>query len=294
VSVLQSLGISRVASPPPTLAKESVEAVVAVPLAERIKTLGVAGTLSYVAVELAFWAVALPFAVFGYRAADGVWLSLGDVDDRAKLLGAGAAFISVVRLFVPLRLAAALALAPTVERLLSGGADVAVLKAAVSAAAGSRNGTDRSAEQAEQASASITALVRANPARAPAKADLRGTQWTLLYTDSRGNSSGRLGPWTGVVTQEFAEDGESYANVVRLGGLLELRLEASYEVKSNVLLGVQFESINVSIGGLRVLRKPFDAPNKPRGTWLMLYSDDDTRVLRVPETDNVFVLQRAV
>ena len=82
---------------------------------------GTAGTLSYVLVELAFWALALPFALSWYRVAEGSWLDLGDPLDKARLLGAGTVFINGVRLLVPLRLGAALALAPYVRRRLDAG-----------------------------------------------------------------------------------------------------------------------------------------------------------------------------
>ena len=82
----------------------------------RVKAFGAAGTASYVIVELAFWAAALPAAIAWYRVAEGSWLDLSIPADKAKLLGAGAVFINVVRFFVPFRLAAALALAPAVRR----------------------------------------------------------------------------------------------------------------------------------------------------------------------------------
>lgn len=83
---------------------------------DNVKQYGAAGTVSYVLVELAFWAVALPVAVGWYRVAEGSWLDLGDPGDKARLLGAGTVFINGVRLLVPLRLTAALALAPWVSR----------------------------------------------------------------------------------------------------------------------------------------------------------------------------------
>ena len=90
-----------------------------------VKSFGVAGTLSYVITELAFWAVAFPLAYSWYRVAEGSWLDLSNAADKAKLLGAGTVFINGVRLLVPVRLAAALALAPTVEKALkSAGFDL--------------------------------------------------------------------------------------------------------------------------------------------------------------------------
>ena len=90
-----------------------------------VKSFGVSGTISYVITELAFWAVAFPLAYSWYRVAEGSWLDLSNAADKAKLLGAGTVFINAVRLLVPVRLAAALALAPTVEKALkSAGVDL--------------------------------------------------------------------------------------------------------------------------------------------------------------------------
>ena len=251
---------------------------------ERVKLLGRAGVVSYVAVEVAFWAVAAPLAAYLSSTVDG---------DNAQpiLVGGAVAFLNVVRLFAPLKVGAAVLLAPTVEKLLAGGSaeDVAALKAELAAAAGTRNGTDRSASQREALSALVDRLAAANPTREPARVDLRDSTWELVYTDSTGNSSGKLGPLVGSVTQVF-DGAAGYANVVTLGPL-EVRLEASYTVKDSRALVVQFESIAVCLAGFQLLSKPFPAP-KPRGNWAMLFVDATTRVLRVPETGNVFVLQR--
>jgi hypothetical protein len=52
----------------------------------QVKKFGQAGVVSYVLVELVFWAVALPGAVAWYRVAEGSWLDLNDPIDKAKLL----------------------------------------------------------------------------------------------------------------------------------------------------------------------------------------------------------------
>lgn len=88
-------------------------------LMQKIKSYGVAGTLSYVVTELAFWAIALPGAYFGYHQATGEWLSFET--DRAQLVGIAAGFVTGVRFAVPLRMGAALALVPTMKKLLEGG-----------------------------------------------------------------------------------------------------------------------------------------------------------------------------
>ena len=241
--------------------------------------------MSYVAVEAAFWAVAAPLAAFLSSTVDGD-------NSQPVLVGGAVVFLNVVRLFTPLKVAAAVLLAPTVEKLVavsSSTEDVAALKAELDAAAGTRNGTDRSAAQKEALSALVDRLAAVNPTREPAKIDLRDSSWELIYTDSSGNSSGKLGPLVGKVTQEF-DGAAGYANVVTLGPL-EVRLVASYTVRDTRALVVQFESIGVSVAGIQLLSKPFPVP-KPRGNWAMLFADTDTRVLRVPETGNVFVLRR--
>ena len=85
---------------------------------DRIKTLGFSGTISYVLIELMFWAIAFPVALSWYRYMDGNWLDLSDPVDKAKLLGAGTVFINIVRLLVPFRLGTAIMLAPKVEEWL--------------------------------------------------------------------------------------------------------------------------------------------------------------------------------
>ena len=88
---------------------------------DKVKSFGRAGTIAYIIVELGFWAVAFPVAFGWYRVAEGTWLDLSDPADKARLFGVGAVFVNGVRALVPLRLAAALALAPYVESAVGGG-----------------------------------------------------------------------------------------------------------------------------------------------------------------------------
>ena len=90
---------------------------------DKVKSYGKAGTVSYVLVELAFWAIAFPVAFGWYGVAEGTWLDISDPADKARVFGAGAVFINGVRALVPLRLAAAIALAPAVESAMGGDAD---------------------------------------------------------------------------------------------------------------------------------------------------------------------------
>lgn len=87
-----------------------------------VKKYGVAGTVAYVLTELAFWIVAFPAAAYALYQSTGHWPDiLNDNTDRAAVLGFIFAGANIARAFVPVRLGAALALAPWVdENLLSG------------------------------------------------------------------------------------------------------------------------------------------------------------------------------
>lgn len=81
-----------------------------------IKRYGAAGTLAYVLTELAFWAVAFPVASYALYNTSGHWPDvINDAGDRTTVLGFIFAGANVARLAVPLRLGAALALAPWVD-----------------------------------------------------------------------------------------------------------------------------------------------------------------------------------
>jgi hypothetical protein len=96
-----------------------------------VKKYGVAGTVAYVLTELAFWAVAFPVASTALYQTSGHWPDvINDTTDRATVLGFIFAGANVARLLVPLRLGAALALAPWVdENILNRGASGADTKA---------------------------------------------------------------------------------------------------------------------------------------------------------------------
>ena len=83
---------------------------------EDVKKYGVSGTVAYVLTELAFWAVAFPVASNALYQSTGHWPDvINDSTDRATVLGAIFAGANIARLLVPVRLGAALALAPWVD-----------------------------------------------------------------------------------------------------------------------------------------------------------------------------------
>ena len=88
-----------------------------------VKKFGAAGTVAYILTELAFWAVAFPVASTALYQTSGHWPDvINDTTDRTTVLGFIFAGANVARLLVPLRLGAALALAPWVdENILNRG-----------------------------------------------------------------------------------------------------------------------------------------------------------------------------
>lgn len=88
-----------------------------------VKKYGVSGTVAYVLTELAFWIVAFPVAATALYQSTGHWPDvINETADRAAVLAFVFAGANVARAFVPLRLGAALALAPWVDENLLGGA----------------------------------------------------------------------------------------------------------------------------------------------------------------------------
>jgi hypothetical protein len=87
-----------------------------------VKKYGVAGTLAYVLTELAFWIVAFPVAATALYQSTGHWPDVvSDAGDRGAVLAFIFAGTNIAQLLVPLRLGAALALAPWVDKTLLSG-----------------------------------------------------------------------------------------------------------------------------------------------------------------------------
>jgi len=84
------------------------------------------------------------------------------------------------------------------------------------ASQGDKNGLDLSAEAKKGVEGLIAELEAINPTPNPARVDLGGTKWELVYSSTAGASGGKLGPFIGQVTQVFpAGEGEIYFNIVR-------------------------------------------------------------------------------
>lgn len=189
----------------------------------------------------------------------------------------------------------------TAEEITS--AKLSLLVDDLRAASGDANGVDLTDEDRSEVD-SILAVIESlcpsnNRAKAHVDGTLAGTSWDLIYTDSVGNSSGKIGPFVGKVRQVFKPSGDpnggpgTYTNVVELfGGRLAIELDAVAETTGDTsdALKVTFVDTSVWVLGAEVFRKPF--PEGRSGTWVMKHVSDELRVLRTNQ-GNVFALGRS-
>lgn len=85
-----------------------------------VKKYGAAGTVAYVLTELAFWAVAFPFAAWSLYSATGHWPDvIASNEDRIAVVGFVFTGANIARLAVPLRLGAAIAFVPWVDEKIT-------------------------------------------------------------------------------------------------------------------------------------------------------------------------------
>ena len=221
-----------------------------------IKRFGVAGTLSYVLTEVAFWAVALPGAWFGYHASTGEWLSWDT--DRAQLAALAATFVTGVRFAVPIRMGVALACVPAVQRALDSagvarGGDAAAAAPAVAAAASEGSVTPSGVVLSRPAAppSALAAIGAAAAARvAPSTfVGLGSGRASLAFVRALGErlaaERGTLTGVTGVATSEATaavarEAGVPLAPLASVpGGVLDLCVDGADEVdpQLNLLKG---------------------------------------------------------
>jgi hypothetical protein len=82
---------------------------------DKIKELGIAGTVSFILWEWAFWIIGGGGAALVYKNATGHWPDFNNKEDLAETAGSAFAFINVARLAVPVRIGLAVSTAPWVD-----------------------------------------------------------------------------------------------------------------------------------------------------------------------------------
>jgi len=175
------------------------------------------------------------------------------------------------------------------------------------ARAGPKNGVDASAAQRADIEGKLAELCKFSPTKEPAYALLRppyeffdGT-FELLYTNTTGGSSGKVGPFVGDVSQTFLgirdidQMGFSrrgiFNNAAQFGPV-RTSLRARCESRTETKLNIVFEELSISVFGIQVQTKPFEKGGKgTQGSWDLQYLDTDLRVLRT-NAGNVLALEK--
>ena len=97
------------------VSKEDLEKEDSASMMQKVKDAGVAGIISYVFWEWAFWGASIPVALFGFQSVTGYWPDFSNQDDLAKLGAEAFAFVNVARFAIPLRIGLALGTTPWVQ-----------------------------------------------------------------------------------------------------------------------------------------------------------------------------------
>jgi hypothetical protein len=125
----------------------------------------------------------------------------------------------------------------------------------------------------------------------PARRPLQGVH-NLVYSASKGGSSGKIGPFVGKVTQEFGEDGIFY-NKAQFGPL-EVSLRAECTVKSDTVCAVSFKETTFRLFGATLKQSEVSGG----GTWKYLFvgeivdKDGNKKLVRVMETPSLFIIEQ--
>ncbi|KAG8462320.1 hypothetical protein KFE25_012140 [Diacronema lutheri] len=163
-------------------------------------------------------------------------------------------------------------------------------------AAGTQNGLTADVSTAAQIQALAKLLEELNPTAHLATSELVDGQWQLVYTSTSGGSAGKIGPFVGRVEQHFDLRQGRYKNFVHLGpqaiDLVTGELQATWDVLGDALWRVNFKSISFFLLGLPIVK---DKPLSQCGTWRLVYTDDDFRILWAQggtKPENIYVLKR--
>jgi len=262
-----------------------------------VKDAGVAGAISYTAVELTFFAVALPVGYVAWHASTGEWLQPllllrgDDVEGKARLLGLLLSYVVLLKTLFPVRLGSTLLLTPYTQRLIGGltlpsGRGAAArgsLKAEIrSLAASSRGGVlPFDAAQQQRFDAALAELSALNPTPEPARSPLFSGTWECVWTtESELNfavDKGLLGlPWRRTYQTIDVPRG-TLTNVIEFeeGGFLRVGSTISPDAERGERFRFSFDSCAVR---WRSLELPL--PPVGRGWGELLYLDDELRVQR--------------
>mmetsp|Transcript_3048 Transcript_3048/g.4104 ORF Transcript_3048/g.4104 Transcript_3048/m.4104 type:complete len:224 (+) Transcript_3048:79-750(+) len=128
--------------------------------------------------------------------------------------------------------------------------------------------------------------------RKPARFPLKGFH-ELIYSAAPGGSSGKIGPFSGKVRQEFVDD-TIFINTVELGPL-KIALRAERKVLDDKRIRVTFRETTIYLFGNVVTSKELENSG---GVWNYIFSGEITdtngnrKLVRVMETPSLFIIEQ--
>ena len=133
----------------------------------------------------------------------------------------------------------------------------------------------------DEIDAQCRALEARNPTGASTAVAALDGAWRVRFSDAPPPSTGALGPLRGRAFQIVDVASRTYRNELSLfGGAVQLSLAATFEQPSasKAALRVAFRTLTAMLGGVAL--PPIQFPTGTERTWLLTYTDDDTRVVR--------------
>lgn len=156
------------------------------------------------------------------------------------------------------------------------------------------NGIKATQTARNEVSEIVTELEKLNSVSVISSSPIMSGNWKLIYTTNDGSSAGRLGAFIGRVDQDIDVSANKYVNYVRLGGIVQGALTASWDNLSPKLWRVKFLDLAITVFGIPVTKKSLVGSV---GTWRMTYLDDDVRILyaqggKNTALENIYILAR--
>mmetsp|Transcript_36163 Transcript_36163/g.39967 ORF Transcript_36163/g.39967 Transcript_36163/m.39967 type:complete len:204 (-) Transcript_36163:175-786(-) len=152
---------------------------------------------------------------------------------------------------------------------------------------GTRNGVDADEETRREILRVVQELESTMISGAvPTELPLRGSRHELLYCESTGGSSGKIGPFVGDVEQLFAPDDETnFINAVTIGPI-RVELAAVRKVVDDLRIKVTFRETKATLFGIELVKKPTTGS----GIWKQRFVDEE---LRIMDTPSLFIIRRS-
>jgi PAP_fibrillin len=156
------------------------------------------------------------------------------------------------------------------------------------------NGIKASQTARDEVSEIVTELEKLNSVSVISSSPVMNGNWKLIYTTNEGSSAGRLGSFIGRVDQDIDVSANKYINYVRLGGIVQGALTASWDNLSPKLWRVKFLDLAITVFGIPVTKKSLVGSI---GTWRMTYLDEDVRILyaqggKNTVLENIYILAK--